>query len=54
MLERPYHDAKNSNLWVEIYALRELQYMKLMVKAKVVSRPFFNPPRKRAKPPGRF
>ena len=54
MLERPYHAEKNRNLWVEIYALRELQYMKLMVKAKVVPRPFFNPPRKRATPPGRF
>ncbi|MBG1230769.1 aminomethyltransferase family protein [Aestuariivirga litoralis] len=54
MLERPYHDAKASDLWVEIYALRELQYVKLMVKAKVVPRPFFNPPRRRANPPGRF
>jgi len=54
MIERPYHFEKNANLWVEIYALRELQYSKLMVKAKVVPRPFFNPPRKRATPPGRF
>lgn len=54
MLERPYHDERNDDLWVEIYALRELQYSKLMVKAKVVPRPFFNPPRKRATPPERF
>ncbi len=42
------------NLWVEIYALRELQYVKLMLPVTVVERPFFNPPRKRATPPGRF
>jgi aminomethyltransferase len=41
------------NLWVEIYALRELQYVKLMVPVRVVERPFFNPARKRATPPGR-
>ncbi|MBP9182775.1 MAG: aminomethyltransferase family protein [Fuscovulum sp.] len=39
------------NLWVEIYALRELQYVKLMLPVRVVDRPFFNPPRKRATPP---
>ena len=42
------------DLWVEIYALRELQYVKLMLPVTVVDRPFFNPPRKRATPPGRF
>lgn len=42
------------DLWVEIYALRELQYVKLMLQVSVVERPFFNPPRKRATPPGRF
>lgn len=42
------------NLWVEIYALRELQYAKLMLPVTVVDRPFFNPPRKRATPPGAF
>ena len=46
--------ASGSNLWVEIYALRELQYAKLMVPVRVVARPFFNPPRKRATPPERF
>lgn len=53
-LRRPYHDARSSNLWVEIYALRELEYHKLMVKAAVVPRQFFNPPRRRANPPGPF
>ncbi|MCB6178550.1 aminomethyltransferase family protein [Rhodobacter sp. Har01] len=41
------------NLWVEIYALRELQYVKLMLPVTVVERPFFNPPRRRATPAGR-
>jgi len=43
-----------TDLWVEIYALRELQYVRLMVPVQVVERPFFNPPRKRATPPERF
>jgi aminomethyltransferase len=51
-LERKYQTG--GNLWVEIYALRELQYAKLMVPVQVVERPFFNPARKRATPPGRF
>ena len=42
------------NLWVEIYALRELQYHKLMVKATIAERPFYAPPRRRATPPGDF
>ena len=54
MLERPYHDARKDDLWVEIYALRELQYHKLMVRARVTERPFFNHPRRRASPPGEF
>ena len=50
----PARHAGGDNLWVEIYALRELQYVKLMLQVAVVPRPFFNPPRKRATPPGRF
>ena len=42
------------NLWVEIYALRELQYVKLMLRVTVTERPFFYPERRRATPPGRF
>lgn len=42
------------DLWVEIYAMRELQYAKLMLPVSVTERPFFNPPRRRATPPGRF
>lgn len=54
MLKRPYHAAKAHNLWAEIYALRELEYHKLMVKAAVTPRPFFNPARRRAAPPGLY
>jgi len=54
MLERPYHAEKSGNLWVEIYAMRELQYHKLMVRARVTERPFFNPSRRRITPPADF
>ncbi len=46
--------ARARNLWVEIYALRELQYVKLMQPVTLAERPFFNPARKRATPPERF
>ena len=52
-LRRPY-DTRNTDLWVEIYALRELQYAKLMLRARVTPRPFFNPARRRATPPADF
>ena len=42
------------DLWVEIYAMRELQYVKLMLPVRVVERPFWNPARRRATPPERF
>ncbi|PTE13447.1 aminomethyltransferase family protein [Pseudogemmobacter blasticus] len=45
--------AGGDNLWVEIYALRELQYVKLMLPVRVVERPFYNPARRRAMPPER-
>ncbi|MCY1128096.1 aminomethyltransferase family protein [Frigidibacter sp. RF13] len=53
-LKRPYHADKNGNLWVEVYAMRELQYVKLMLKATVCQRPFFKPARRTATPPGAF
>ncbi|MFZ5710764.1 MAG: aminomethyltransferase family protein [Pseudomonadota bacterium] len=46
--------AKGHDLWVEIYALRELQYARLMVPVRVADRPFFVHPRRRATPPERF
>lgn len=50
-LLRPYESGRH--LWVEIYTLRELEYARAMVRAKVVARPFFDPPRRTATPPGR-
>ena len=51
MMERPYHAERSNDLWVEIYASRELQYHKLMVKARVTPRPFLNLARRKAVPP---
>ncbi len=51
-LRRPYDGIKNNDLWVEVYALRELQYAKLMLRAMVTPRPFLNLTRRRATPPG--
>jgi aminomethyltransferase len=51
-IKRPYH--KGENLWVEIYAPRELQYVKLMQKVVPTDRPFFAPSRRRATPPDPF
>lgn len=53
-VKRPYHAGKSGNLWVEVYAMRELQYAKLMLRAEVCERPFFNPARRRATPPCMF
>jgi aminomethyltransferase len=46
--------AKGESLWAEIYALRELHYAKMMMRARVIDRPFFAPDRRRATPPGGF
>jgi aminomethyltransferase len=53
-LERPYGDRILGNLWVEIYALRELSYQKLMKPVKVLPRPFLKLDRRGANPPGLF
>ncbi len=42
------------DLWVEIYARRELHYHKLMLPVTKTARPFFAPERRRATPPGRY
>ncbi|TAG19012.1 MAG: aminomethyl transferase family protein [Rhodobacterales bacterium] len=46
--------AAGRSIWAEIYALRELHYEKLMMRARVVERPFFAPARRRTTPPERF
>src|SRR5262245_35032571 len=53
-LTRPYGDTIVGDLWVEIYALRELKYEKLMKRAKVVARPFVKLDRRTANPPADF
>ncbi|MET2831661.1 aminomethyltransferase family protein [Mesorhizobium shangrilense] len=53
-LERPFGDTMVEDLWVEIYAMRELQYQKLMKRAKVVARPFIKLDRRTANPPADF
>jgi aminomethyltransferase len=52
-VRRPYHE-RSGDLWVEVYALRELQYARLMLRARVTPRPFFDPARRRATPPADF
>jgi len=51
-LARPYGERIVDDLWVEIYALRELNYQKLMKRVKIVPRPFLKLPRRGANPPG--
>lgn len=53
-LELPYGDRIVDDLWVEIYAMRELQYVKMMKRAKVVPRPFIKLERRTANPPADF
>jgi glycine cleavage system T protein (aminomethyltransferase) len=50
-LTRPYGDTVTEDLWVEIYATRELQYVKLMKRARIVQRPFIKLDRRTATPP---
>lgn len=51
-IQRPYNER--GKLLVEVYALRELQYAKLMLPARVCERPFYAPARRRATPPSAF
>jgi len=53
-LQRPYGDSVLDDLWVEIYALRELQYVKLMKRATIVPRPFIKLARRTQTPPGDY
>ncbi len=53
-LARPYGETRNDDLWVEIYAMREQQYVKLMKRARVVPRPFVKLERRTATPPADF
>jgi aminomethyltransferase len=49
-LKTPYGTDITDDLWVEIYVLKELKWDKVMVRCKIVERPFYNPPRRWATP----
>ncbi|MET0575983.1 MAG: glycine cleavage T C-terminal barrel domain-containing protein, partial [Mesorhizobium sp.] len=53
-LSRPVGDTVVDDLWVEIYAMRELKFERLMNRAKVVPRPFVKLERRTANPPADF
>lgn len=50
-MDLPFGDRFTSDLWVEIYALRELRYHKMMKRARIVPRPFVTLARRTATPP---
>ena len=48
------HGKVGDKLYVEIYYQREMHWSRVMAEATVVDKPFWDPPRKRATPPGPF
>ncbi|MGB5738630.1 MAG: aminomethyltransferase family protein [Woeseia sp.] len=48
------HGEPGSKLWVEIYYQREMHWSRVMAEALVQEKPFWDPPRRRATPPGPF
>ena len=53
-LKTPYGTEITDDFWVEIYVMKELQWDKQMVRARIAERPFFDPERRRATPPHDF
>ena len=53
-LSRPFGDTVTDDLWVEIYAMRELKYERMMKRARIVQRPFIKLDRRTANPPADF
>ncbi|OQM74310.1 aminomethyltransferase family protein [Manganibacter manganicus] len=53
-LRRPFGDLILDDLWVEIYAMRELRYERVMKRARIVPRPFIRLERRSATPPADF
>jgi aminomethyltransferase len=49
---RTPHGNVGDKLYVEIYYQREMHWSRAMAEATVVAKPFWDPPRKRATPPG--
>ena len=52
-IEMP-HGAVGEELVAEIYYQRELHWTRVLAPCKVIDAPVFNPPRRRATPPGNF
>jgi aminomethyltransferase len=48
------HGNVGERLFVEIYYQREMHWSRVMAEAKVVDKPFWDPPRRRATPPGPY
>lgn len=48
------HGLPGDELLVEIYYQREMHWSRVMAKATVVDKPFWDPPRRRATPPAAF
>jgi aminomethyltransferase len=48
------HGKVGEKLYVEVYYQREMHWSRLMAEATVVDKPFWDPARKRATPPGPF
>ncbi len=48
------HGEVGDKLFVEVYYQREMHWSRVMAEATVVDKPFWDPPRKRATPPGPF
>lgn len=48
------HGEPGSKLWVEIYYQREMHWSRVMAEATVLEKPFWDPPRRRATPPGPY
>ena len=51
---RTPHGKPGDKVYVEIYYQREMHWSRVMAEATVVDKPFWDPPRKRATPPGPF
>jgi aminomethyltransferase len=48
------HGAVGDTLFVEIFYQREMHWSRMMAKAEVVDKPFWNPERRRVTPPGPY
>lgn len=48
------HGEPGSSLFVEIYYQREMHWSRVMAEAQVVDKPFWDPARRRATPPGPY